>query len=433
MDLFSYLRSGSIRTPAYFFDAEEFRKRCRYVHSVLKEGIPLCFSVKANPFLVDPGRDTLERFEACSPGELSYLIDRKIPGGKIIYSGVVKQEEDIRKALDHDVLYITAESTGQFEKICAVLREKEGKKIRLLLRATSGNQFGMDREAMCTILKNRGSYPDITFSGIHYYSGTQKMTARKVSKDLERLKNLLEVLKDTCGYEPDLVEYGPGLGTEYFKENHEECDEALLKETAEILNEFAAHYPLGIEMGRFLAASSGYYVTKITDCKVNEADRYVLCDGGIHQIRYFGQNMAMQIPPLELLKMQDAKALRQDENTPLSGTVAPQHAGNAPLSGTDAPLQAGNALQQGSDALHPSETAPAVLCGSLCTTADVLVREVSLPDAAPGDYLVFGKCGAYSATEPGVLFLLRDLPSVYLMQENGPVLVRKALPSWRLV
>ena len=33
----------------------------------------------------------------------------------------------------------------------------------------------------------------------------------------------------------------------------------------------------------------------------------------------------------------------------------------------------------------------------------------------------------------GVLFLLRDLPSVYLMQENGPVLVRKALPSWRLV
>ena len=75
----------------------------------------------------------------------------------------------------------------------------------------------------------------------------------------------------------------------------------------------------------------------------------------------------------------------------------------------------------------------AVLCGSLCTTADVLVREVHVSDVRPGDHLVFGKCGAYSATEPGVLFLLRDMPYIYLMEQGFPCLIRGSLPSWRLV
>ena len=78
-------------------------------------------------------------------------------------------------------------------------------------------------------------------------------------------------------------------------------------------------------------------------------------------------------------------------------------------------------------------SAPAVLCGSLCTTADVLVREIHISDVTPGDLLVFGKCGAYSATEPGVLFLLRDMPYIYLMEDGLPWLVRNSLQSWRLV
>lgn len=44
------------------------------------------------------------------------------------------------------------------------------------------------------------------------------------------------------------------------------------------------------------------------------------------------------------------------------------------------------------------------LCGSLCTVADVLVREVKLKKLEIGDILEFAHCGAYSVTEAPALF-----------------------------
>ena len=56
------------------------------------------------------------------------------------------------------------------------------------------------------------------------------------------------------------------------------------------------------------------------------------------------------------------------------------------------------------------------LCGSLCTTNDVLVRSMPLAGLCPGDLLVFENTGAYSVTEGLGLFLSRDLPQVILWQ-----------------
>ena len=58
------------------------------------------------------------------------------------------------------------------------------------------------------------------------------------------------------------------------------------------------------------------------------------------------------------------------------------------------------------------------LCGSLCTTADVLVRKVELPHLRIGDVLAFHRSGAYSVTEGISTFLSREIPRVYLYSEN---------------
>ena len=59
------------------------------------------------------------------------------------------------------------------------------------------------------------------------------------------------------------------------------------------------------------------------------------------------------------------------------------------------------------------------LCGSLCTTADVLARNVPLRGLRVGDTLAFHRVGAYSAFEGMALFLSRDLPQIWLLDENG--------------
>ena len=52
MELREYLKnSGNISTPAYYFDTDVFEKRIDFVNRELP-GIPLTFSIKANPFLL---------------------------------------------------------------------------------------------------------------------------------------------------------------------------------------------------------------------------------------------------------------------------------------------------------------------------------------------------------------------------------------------
>jgi len=63
----------------------------------------------------------------------------------------------------------------------------------------------------------------------------------------------------------------------------------------------------------------------------------------------------------------------------------------------------------------------------LCTTADVLVKNLPLKTLRVGDVIRFDKVGAYSVTEGLYLFLSRDLPSVYLRQNGNLTLVRKSM------
>lgn len=68
-----------------------------------------------------------------------------------------------------------------------------------------------------------------------------------------------------------------------------------------------------------------------------------------------------------------------------------------------------------------------MLCGSLCTTADVLVRKANLPPLAVGDVLCFTRIGAYSVTEGPALFLSRNMPRILLHTAEGDVLVRDTI------
>ena len=115
-------------------------------------------------------------------------------------------------------------------------------------------------------------------------------------------RQALTMLKDKYSFEPQLVEYGPGLCVEYFEDDWQEKEKQSLDEAAEVLREFAVEYPLGIEMGRFLAASCGKYYTQVKDLKSTGDANYAILDGGIHHLNYFGQRMAMQVPPISIYR-----------------------------------------------------------------------------------------------------------------------------------
>ena len=176
--------SGNISTPAYYFDTDVFEKRIDFVNRELP-GIPLTFSIKANPFLLSRLPQTLKHVEVCSPGELKICKAYGILGSRIIYSGVNKEIEDVTEAIEYGVDIATAESILHVE-LEQEAAKKADKQQGVILRLTSGNQFGMSEADILSILANQAKYPNLDIFGIHYYSGTQKKK-RQIDKDFEKL------------------------------------------------------------------------------------------------------------------------------------------------------------------------------------------------------------------------------------------------------
>lgn len=361
--------AASFATPAFIFDADEFGKRAKNVKSAIG-GASLCYSIKANPFLLACLPEEIDRVEVCSPGELAICRRVGVDPSTVVYSGVNKGSEDIAEAIEYGAELLTAESLRQLGLINAAALVA-GKRVRVALRLTSGNQFGMDSENLKRAVAEKGSYEGVDIVAIHYYSGTQKKKLAVVEKELAELEKLADTLEERFGLSGISLEYGPGLPADYFGDDPEGRDMAVLAEAGAMIAAVAARRSVTVEFGRFLASPCGTYLTAAADIKSNNGENFVICDGGINHLKYYGQTMAMQTPPITLL---------------------------------------GD---------HGEKTEDYTLCGSLCTTADILVRKVTLPALSVGDVLAFGRCGAYSVTEGIGLFLSRQLPRIVLHSERG--------------
>ena len=373
---------SQIGTPSYIFDLDVFERRAKLVRRYFGDEIGMCFSIKANPFLLKDLPAVFDRIEVCSPGELTICEKLNVDMEKVIFSGVNKTYDDVERAADDRVGTFTAESPLHLRLINDAAL-KRGEAVELLLRVTDsrgGSQFGMDEADVLDIIRRRDDYAGVKIVGLHYFTGTGKKKPAPIEKELDYLIDLIRRIKEELGFPVERIEYGTGLAVDYFSDDADVTEEERLAAITPKLKELAGLCRLTVEMGRFFAAPCGYYLTRIVDVKTNQGVNYAVVDGGLHQLKYDGQLQGMQIPQMILLKNNSAD-----------------------------------------DAIQPW-----TICGSLCTTADVLVRGCGLKSPAIGDVLVFCRTGAYSCMEGMSIFLSRDLPSVALYREaTGLEIVRR--------
>ncbi len=371
----------AFKTPAYIFDVDCFIKTINQFKEIIADH-SLTYSMKANPVLAGYIPDDISYIEVCSHGEFGICKNKGIDGRKIIYSGVLKKEDEVLEALNYGVMYITAESIGQLKMINR-LSKTLNVVANVLIRVSSGNQFGVSKDDLALIMDDRNENDGVSIEGIHYYSGTQKKRADLIERDLESIDTVVTFLRDTYDFECKLIEYGPGLAVDYFKNDRENLLDELIKQLMIAIEKYEWKSVLGFEFGRILASESGRYITKICDKKTTNGINYLIVDGGIHQLKYYGQNMAMQIPPVSI----------------------------------------------SNDGISKEKYC---ICGSLCTTADVLIREIELPVANVGDCLTFMYCGAYSSTESPVLFLSRELANIYVTSKGEEFVIRDTISTSKI-
>lgn len=362
----------SVQTPLYVFDTEELEKRTGFLRKNLPENVSFCFAMKANPFLAEAAGRLTEWTEICSPGEFRIARTLRLPERKYVLSGVYKDEAWLKELISSGPFegVFTVESVRQFESLQACAAQAK-RKIRLLFRLTSGNQFGLDEEELIRLARTALKDGMLVPEGVQFFSGTQKTSLRKLQREMDKVDLFLERLTEETGWMACRLEFGPGLPVAYFEEDNF-CEEDFLSGFSRILCAMKYAGEITLEIGRSLCASCGTYFTRVVDTKTNCRENYAIVDGGIHQLVYYGQAMAMRHPQMEVFSLG-----------------------------------------------KPDERQPWTICGSLCTVNDILVKRCSLPPLAPGDILAFSNAGAYCVTEGISLFLSRDLPAVVIRQKNG--------------
>ena len=375
--------AGKYGTSLYILDKNEALERVSEIKKRLPANAKLCYAIKANAFLTNFLKDEDLLFEVCSPGELSICEKIGLSPEKIVFSGVVKTLEDVKRAYSLKVHTITLESPAHLEYLIQAASEGNQHEQNVILRLTGGNQFGMSEADLAECITKIKEVPSIKIRGIHFFTGTQKKF-KTISEEIPFIENYCSKLISEFKLADLEIEYGPGLPYEYFSDKEEKNNFTALEEFSKLIE--GSKFKYVIELGRYVASPCASYVTKIVDVKGDDKNHYCLIDGGINHINYYGQMMGMRIPKVD--HVPQVSAFSNAENY----TVA----------------------------------------GSLCTTADIVLRQLPLVSPAIGDLLVFKDIGAYSITEGIYLFLSHPLPAVVCNDGGKISLLRKSEETYIL-
>jgi diaminopimelate decarboxylase len=183
--------------------------------------------------------------------------------------------------------------------------------------------------------------------GFHIFAGSQVLSAEGIIHHLRGSIDLARRAADCLGITPEVIDLGGGFGIPYGSDDHE-LDVAAVGRELAALAEHVTPARLVLELGRYLVAPSGWYLTSVLAEQRYNGRPAVVVDGGTHQ--------------------------RGD----MCG-VGLRRKGFAPavLDPRDGPR------------------VPTDVLGCLSLPADVLLEAALLPPLAPGDVLAFPNAGAY--------------------------------------
>ncbi|MDP9375311.1 MAG: type III PLP-dependent enzyme, partial [Chloroflexota bacterium] len=232
------------------------------------------------------------------------------------------------------------------------------------------------------------AHPDhLILRGIHIYTATQVFD---VDALLEHCRNVFEIALETAdlaGRPLGMVDFGGGFGVPYF----EKMAEFDLGRFGEGFQRLLALYRSDprlagcrflFELGRYLVADAGAYVTRVVDVKQVKGKTFVITDGGMnHHLTAtgnMGQVFRKAYPLLNLSRL-----------------------GGAP----------GEAV---------------AVAGPCCTPLDTFGANIPLAEPKPGDLIGVFYSGAYGYSASNLGFLSHPTPAEVLLWQGEARLLRPA-------
>lgn len=345
--------------------------------------------------------------DVVSGGELYLALEAGFPMEDVFFHGNNKSKSELRLAISNNIGRIVVDSLYELQLIEDVAKELN-KKVKILYRLTPGvnshthkhivtgradSKFGLPikRENILEAVKRAIKCKFVELMGFHFHVGSQIFDNKSHVDSVERVANVMKLVKVELGYVTKELNTGGGYGIFY---THGDLirpinyfTDAIMEKIIEKCETLDLEIPtIIIEPGRWIIGEAGITLYTVGSVKeIPNIKKYAFIDGG----------MTDNLRPA----LYDAK---------YEAAIANKYI--------------------------KEKTEIITIAGKCCETSDILVKNLKLPLVEKGDILVVFSTGAYNYSmannynnipKAAVVLISDGNAEVIVERENYADLIRK--------
>jgi diaminopimelate decarboxylase len=285
-------------TPLYVYSKATLERHYRAFDQAF-EGIEhlICYAVKANSNLAV--LHVLARlgsgFDIVSAGELERVLRAGGDPSRVVFSGVGKREDELRRALEVGIRCFNVEVPDELDILNRLAKEL-GVRAPVSLRVNPDvdakthpyistglreNKFGIPMEAaFVEYLRAKKTLPHLEIVGIDCHIGSQLTKIDPFLDAFDRLLGMVDRLAAE-GIVLGHIDIGGGLGIRY----NEECPPEPAEYAAAVMERLKGRkVSLFMEPGRAIVGNAGVLLTRVLYLKSNGEKHFAVVDAAMNDL-----------------------------------------------------------------------------------------------------------------------------------------------------
>jgi diaminopimelate decarboxylase len=284
-------------SPCYIYSRATLERHWRAFDDALAgQNHLVCYAVKANSNIAV--LNLMARlgsgFDIVSVGELERVIKAGGDPRKVVFSGVAKRADEMRRALALGIKCFNVESLAELERLNVVAAEM-GMKAPVSVRVNPDvdaqthpyistglkeNKFGIAIEQAVAVYRQAAAMGNIRITGVDCHIGSQLTQVTPFVDALDRVLLLIEELRRE-GIEIEHLDIGGGLGIRYKGETPPLPSEYVAAIKQRLNN---SNLELLVEPGRAIVGNAGILVTRVEYLKSSGDKNFAIVDAAMNDL-----------------------------------------------------------------------------------------------------------------------------------------------------
>jgi len=284
-------------TPCYVYSRATLERHWRAFDRSLGDHPHLiCLAVKANSNLAV--LNLMARlgsgFDIVSVGELERVLAAGGDPARVIFSGVGKRADELRRALEVGIRCFNVESEPELLRIDQVAGELgviapvslrvnpdvDARTHPYIATGLKENKFGIDIQAAEPVYRRVADLPNLRVTGIDCHIGSQLTDLAPFLEALDRVLDLADRL-ESAGIPIEHLDLGGGLGIRY---TGEVPPEPAAYASALLHRLGGRPYEVILEPGRAIVGNAGVLLTRVEYLKPTAHRRFAILDAAMNDL-----------------------------------------------------------------------------------------------------------------------------------------------------